>query len=160
MAGLGVVAVLGAACGDSNGGSTSGTGTEGEGKAPVTLTSKANNHGAADARSKGEVEVEADDYYFSPTYIHAKAGQAVKVELVNEGKASHTFSTEDGKTDEQLAPGAKKTVTVTAPPNGLLVYFCRFHRGDGMQGAFFLKEGDKQASDVGSTPTSAGGYGY
>jgi plastocyanin len=161
MAGLVVAAVLGGACGDSKGGTSgSGTGTQGEGEAPVTLASKANNHGTADARSKGALEVEADDYYFGPTYIHAKAGQSIELELVNQGKASHTFTTEDGKADEQLAPGAKKKVTVTAPATGLLVYYCRFHRGDGMQGAVYLKDGDKQAADTGTTPTSAGGYGY
>jgi plastocyanin len=157
MAVLGLVAVLGAACGDSKGGTASGTGTAGEGEAPVTLASKANNHGTADARSKTSLEVEADDYYFGPTYIHAKAGQSIKLELANEGKATHTFTTEDGKTDQELAPGAKKTVTVTAPATGLLVYYCRFHRGEGMQGAVYLNQGDKASAGTG---TSTGGYGY
>jgi plastocyanin len=38
--------------------------------------------------------------------------------------------------DETLKPDAKMTVTVKVPSSGSLQYYCRFHRSQGMQGAF------------------------
>jgi plastocyanin len=176
LMGIGLTAVLAAGvagCGDSGGGSSSGTGTAtgDSAKPPVTLNGSTNQHASTDVSGKGanaEVELEADDFYFSPTFVKAAAGQAVKVNIANQGKATHTF-TVAGSVDEQLAPGAKKTVTVTAPANGVLVYFCRFHQSRGMQGALYLHAGDAQSSSgsgsspgssPSSTPTSGGGYGY
>jgi plastocyanin len=165
---LAIVAVagLGTACGDSGSGSGSGSGTDtGDTKTPVKLTGTTNSHGSKDVSGKDDVEleVELDNFYFSPTFVKATAGQSIKVALTNEGSAPHTF-TVDGGPDEQLAPKAKKTVTVTAPSSGVLVYYCRFHQGQGMQGAFYLKEGDSGGSSnpgsSGSSSTTPTTYGY
>ena len=104
---------------------------------PVSLSGTVNNHGSKNA--KATMEVELDDFYMAPTFIKASAGQKITIELKNEGKATHTFtSTELGNVDEQLAPGATKTISVTAPASGHATYFCRFHQGQGMQGAVFI----------------------
>ena len=104
---------------------------------PVSLSGTTNNHGTKTASDS--MEVELDDFYFGPTFIKAKAGQKITVELHNEGSTAHTFTTtEAGSVDEEVAPGAKKTVTITAPASGSALFFCRFHRGTGMQGAVFI----------------------
>lgn len=104
---------------------------------PVSLSGTTNDHGTKTASAT--MELELDDFYFNPTFIKATAGQKITVTVKNEGKATHTFtSTELGSVDEEVAPGATKTVTVTAPASGSGVFFCRFHRSSGMQGAVFV----------------------
>lgn len=164
---VGVVVLLGTGvgCGDSEGsgsgsgsgtGTGTGTGTESSDKPPVKLTGTTNNHGLKDVAGKdgATVELELDDFYFAPTFVKAKASQSLTVELKNEGDATHTFTVQGGP-DEQVAPKETKTVTVTAPASGVLVYYCRFHQGRGMQGAVYLNEGDSAGASAGSSS-----YGY
>ena len=127
---LAVVLVTGGCGGDGKGGA------EGAGTAPpVSLAGAVNNHGAKTA-SSATVELELDDFYFGPTFIKATPGQQIKIELHNEGAAPHTFTM--AGVDEELQPGAKKTITITAPQSGLANFTCRFHVGQGMQGAIYV----------------------
>lgn len=113
-------------------------------KAPVTLSGKVNNKGTKDISGDGastEIELEADNFYFEPTFIKVAPGQKVKVELENEGSVAHTFTSKALGVDEEVQPGAKATVEVTAPDSGNSAFFCRFHRDNGMQGALFTTTG-------------------
>lgn len=110
-------------------------------KAPVELSGTVNVHGEADLASKGqtaEIEIEADDFYFQPTFVKGAPGASVTVKLRNEGTAQHTFTIDSLSLDETLAPDARKDVTVTLPSTGTVNYYCRFHKGQGMQGAFYF----------------------
>jgi plastocyanin len=40
-------------------------------------------------------------------------------------------------------------VDVTLPESGTVVFYCRFHRDRGMQGAFYFNEGDTVAAGTG-----------
>ena len=125
-----LVALTAVACGSSGK-------SEGGGTAPVSLAGTTNNHGTKTA--SGSMEVELDDFYFEPTFIKAKAGEKITIEVKNEGKAVHTFTSPDlGNVDEQLAAGTSKKITVTAPQTGQALFYCRFHQGQGMQGAIFI----------------------
>jgi plastocyanin len=135
------------------------------GKAPVALSGTVNNHGVKDISGKDEVDVEQDDFYFGPTFLKAKPGATVKVELENEGEASHTFTIDALKVDVTLAKGEQKDVTVTLPSSGAVAFYCKFHKGQGMQGAFYFTEGGSAGSG-GSAPSgsassddSGGAYG-
>ncbi len=115
-----------------------GGGGGGAAAPPVSLDGPTNDHGTQAA--SGRMEVELDDFYFGPTFITATAGQEITLELHNEGDAPHTFtSTELGNIDEELAPGARRTVKVTAPSSGRALIICRFHRAQGMQGALVIR---------------------
>ena len=120
--------LVAAACGGDNKSSSS---------APVSISGKVNNHGTKDVKDGDSIEMEADDVYFGPTFIKGPAGAKITVELANEGKATHTFTIDDQKIDQQLDPDAKATVPVTLPASGTLVYYCQFHQNQGMQGALF-----------------------
>ena len=122
---LSVVALLAVGCG---GGSS---------KPPISLPGSTNDHGTKTA--KDNLEVEADDVYFSPTFITAAAGQKFTVQLTNEGAERHTFTSPANGIDLELAPGATRTVTLTAPPSGSVEFHCRFHQSQGMQGAVYVK---------------------
>ena len=58
---------------------------------PVQLQGKVNNKGEKTVK-KGKISIEADDYYFKPTFDKAKPGSTVAVSLKNEGKTQHTFT--------------------------------------------------------------------
>ncbi|MEA2704418.1 MAG: hypothetical protein QOD63_2363 [Actinomycetota bacterium] len=128
------VALLTSACGsDDDGGSSSATTVA---SPPVSLTGTVNDHGTATASN--DMEVELDDFYFGPTFIKATAGQQFTVKLASEGKANHTFTIDSLGIDQQFAPDESKSVSITAPASGTLEFYCRFHKGRGMQGAIFV----------------------
>lgn len=113
-------------------------------KPPVTLSGKVNNKGTKNVSADGastKLEIEADDFYFNPTFVKVAPGQKIKIELKNEGSATHTFTSPTLDVDKELAPDTTATVEVTAPASGTAAFFCRFHKGSGMQGAMFTTSG-------------------
>ncbi|MBA3268285.1 MAG: cupredoxin domain-containing protein [Acidimicrobiia bacterium] len=104
---------------------------------PVSLPGTTNDHGTAAA--KDDLELEADDFYFGPTFVSAGSGQSFTIQLKNEGSARHTFTSPSLGLDLELAPGATRTVSATAPATGSAEFHCRFHQGEGMQGAVYVK---------------------
>jgi plastocyanin len=132
-----------------------GKSSDSGGSAPVSLSGTVNDHGTKDLKGKDETEVEIDDFYFGPTYLKVANGATVKLELSNEGKNQHTFTAPALGVDETLAPGASKDVTVTMPAAGAVGFFCRFHQGQGMQGALYANAGDTVTT--GSAPASSSG---
>lgn len=153
---LGLVAF---GCGDSS--SSTSTTNAASSSPPVSLAGKVEDHGTKDLGSATVVAVEMGDTYFDPTFIKAKPGEVVTVNLSNEGQMPHTFTIDDHGVDQEVDPGQKATVTVTMPASGDLVFYCRFHRASGMQGAFTVS-GTTTASSSGTTAptTGAGAYGY
>jgi len=140
-----LMAAVAVGCGDSKDDSSE---TRATGAPPVSLPGQVTDHGSADVSGKGAkatLDLEADDFYFGPTFVKAAAGQVVTVTVKNEGKATHTFTVDGSGVDQQLAPDTKATIEVTMPASGFVNYYCRFHRGQGMQGAFY------------STPSATGG---
>lgn len=129
-------------------------------KPPVKLDGKVNNKGVGAAKN-GSVKIEQDDFYFKKTFIKAPAG-TVTVELENEGAAQHSFTVDDQNIDVVVAPGATKTVTVTASDASPTTFYCKFHVGQGMQGALFVTTGGTGAKTNSDTETNSGpgGYGY
>jgi plastocyanin len=99
------------------------------------------DHGAGEIEGD-ELELEVDDNYFAPTFVRGTSGQEVTVQLVNEGDASHTFTIDSLSVDEELEGGAESSVTLTLPDEGAVEFYCRFHEGTGMRGAFYFNEGD------------------
>ena len=132
-------------------------------KPPVTLQGKVTNKGTATVKN-GKVTVEADDFYFKSTFLKAKPGTTVTVSLKNEGKTQHTFTIDALGIDQTLNAGQKATVAVALPASGATNFYCRFHgpqgTNQGMQGAFFSKNGDTvstgggASASAGSAPTA------
>jgi plastocyanin len=144
-----------ASCGDDDGadvresGGESGTGSESgsasgtaSGQPPVSLEGTVSDHGVGEIEND-ELELELDDNYFAPTFARGTPGAEVTVELVNEGNATHTFTSEALGVDEELGGGDSSSVTITLPEEGAVEFHCRFHEGQGMKGAFFFNEGDE-----------------
>jgi plastocyanin len=151
---LGAVAIFVAGCG----GSSSST--------PVKLSGSTTNKGTKDLTGT-EVTLEQDDFYFNPTFIKGGTpGATITVHVKNEGKNPHTFTSAALGVDQQVNAGETKDVTVTLPQSGAAEFHCTFHQqSNGMQGAFFFKDGDTVAgagagSGSSSSSSSQGGYNY
>jgi plastocyanin len=128
--------LLVAGCSSSGGDSSSGSGDSVSTPSVPGLKGTVNTHGTLVAKD-GKVEVELDDKYFEPTFIKAKAGEKLTLELKNEGSLEHNFSLTGTKVNEDIEAGDTKTVTVTVPDTPT-VYFCEYHQSAGMQGAFLV----------------------
>jgi plastocyanin len=125
-------------------------------KAPVKLSGKVNNHGTKTVKGTS-IEVEQDDYYFGPTFIKAKPGTTLTINLKNEGTEAHNFSIDDQHIDQTVDPDGKATVTVTVPATGIVNFYCKFHlTTNGMQGAIFTKAGGTAAAKANSTTSGNG----
>ena len=128
---LTVVALMATACGSSSKSSSSSSSAT-----KPSLPGQTNDHGTKSVKNGGKLEVEIDDFYFSPTFIDAPAGAKVTLEIKNEGKTAHTFTSTTLNVDQTLSPGQKTDVDVTVPSSGPTEFHCKFHQGQGMQGAF------------------------
>jgi uncharacterized cupredoxin-like copper-binding protein len=126
---------------------------------PVSLQGKVTNKGEKTVKS-GKISVEADDFYFRPTFGKSKLGSTVKVSLKNEGKTQHTFTIPSLGIDTVLDPGKKATVDVTLPTDGALAFYCSLHgpnaTNQGMQGAFFSKKGETVTTGGGAAASASG----
>jgi plastocyanin len=96
----------------------------------------ANDHGTKDVSGESKVEVELDDDYFEPTVLEGKPGERVTLELKNEGGSEHNLTIDELQIDQDVEPGDEAEVEVTFPESGTLTFFCKYHRGQGMAGAF------------------------
>src|SRR5690348_9075442 len=123
-----------AACGSSSKNSSGSSGNNSSSNAPVQLSGTVNNKGTTTA-SGGSISIQAGDFAFTPTYVKAPGGSTLKVSLKNTGQNEHTFTIDSLHVDKTLTPGASMTVSVKVPSSGSLNFYCRFHRGVGMQGA-------------------------
>jgi plastocyanin len=111
---------------------------------PVQVDGKVNVKGTKDISSKKftSIEIEADDYYFEPTFVKVQPGEKVRITLENEGSAAHTFTSDALSIDQDVAAGKKVKFSITVPSDGTAFAFhCSFHQSMGMQGAFFTKAG-------------------
>lgn len=160
-----IVALTIAACGGEAGetppGTQTGTQTQTQtqtqtgttadaGPAPVELEGSVNDHGTADLTGDS-LDLEADDFYFAPTFVRTSTAGTVQVRVFNEGDQRHTFTIEEQDVDVVLEPGSEQQLDVLLPDSGALRFVCRFHVNQGMQGAFFHAD-----AGGGTTPTSAG----
>lgn len=153
-----VLGVLAAACGDDDDG---GPRTIGD----LTF----NDHGTTDARGKGELELEADSFYFGPTFIRGNAGEKLRLVIENESDALHNISIESLGIDADIPAEGRITVEVTFPSSGVALFVCKYHAQGGMRGELLTGEASPAAVQAAGGPNGGGtesggnngaGYGY
>jgi plastocyanin len=146
---LGIVLLAGAACSKST--DTGGTvasppasamaseSPSAAMSAPVKLSGTVNNHGTkALTGMTAAIELEQDNFYFNPTFLKADKGAHVTVEVKNEGNVPHNFSIDSLHVNQTVEPGKTAKVTVSLPATSAPVaFYCKFHKSQGMQGAFY-----------------------
>jgi YVTN family beta-propeller protein len=92
------------------------------------------DHGTKDARNLSKLELEADDYYFSPTFLRGRPGQTLTLLVENEARTLHNISIPALGIDKDIPPKGKVQVDVTFPASGTLALSCKFHGPLGMNG--------------------------
>lgn len=149
--------LVAAACGgddddDDNGGNGGGAAATIDhlGNQPV------NDHGTQDVAGKTELEFETDDFYFGPTFLKGTPGQKLTLKVENEGKSVHNFSLSDQNVDTDIKAGGDATVEITFPESGVALFFCKYHRGQGMVGELLTGDATPAAVSA-STGGAAGG---
>ncbi len=152
---LGVLVAVAAGCG-GYGGSKSKSKSESEGGKKQIAGVSANDHGSKTVSN--ETEVELDDYYFSPTVLKGTPGQKVTLELKNEGKVEHNFTIDSQGIDKDLEAGEDAKVSVTIPKSGVISFYCKYHKSQGMAGGLATR-GSNDVSGAGSGSSTTGGSG-
>jgi YVTN family beta-propeller protein len=92
------------------------------------------DHGTTDVKGQAELDLEADDYYFAPTFLRGEPGQKLTLEIENESGTLHNISLPEQHIDTDIPPKGKVKVEVTIPPSGVVHFFCKFHGALGMNG--------------------------
>ena len=72
---------------------------------PVSIDGKVNVKGKKDISGKtaATIELEADNYYFNPTFLKVSPGEKVTVKFKNEGNTTHTFTSDKLGVNKRLA---------------------------------------------------------
>lgn len=138
-------------------------GQDGGDTAPVVLQGAVNDKGKGDVTS-GTLDVQLGDSFFAPTYLKGKPGAKVTLNLKNAGAMAHTFTTDQPKVDVTVDAGGTGTAGLTLPSSGALAFYCKFHKGQGMQGAFYFSDNivvvpPGSSSSATSSGDDGGAYG-
>ncbi len=119
-------------------GSASPVGPGGQSATPSKLT--ISDHGTKEVKGQAEMELEADGYYFAPTFLRGTPGQKLKLEIENESSTLHNISIPEQQIDKDIPPKGKVMIEVTFPQSGVVRFFCKFHAALGMNGALLTGE--------------------
>src|SRR5262249_34958767 len=96
------------------------------------------DHGTKDVRNLSRLEVEADDYYFSPTFLRGKPGQKLTLVVESEASTLHNISISSLGIDRDIPPKGKVQFDVAFPTSGVLAFTCKFHGSLGMNGQLLI----------------------
>ena len=114
------------------------------------------DHGTKDVTGQAELDLEADDYYFAPTFLRGAPGQTLTLEIENESGTLHNFSIPDQHVDQDIPPKGKVQVDVTIPPSGVAHFLCKFHTALGMNGELLAGDAAPQSVSHGVTHRTDG----
>jgi YVTN family beta-propeller protein len=92
------------------------------------------DHGTKEVTGLAEIALEADDYYFAPTFLHGEPGQPLTLAVENASGTLHNLSIPALQIDQDIPPKARATMQVTLPSEGLVRFFCKLHAALGMNG--------------------------
>src|SRR5205807_2089102 len=91
------------------------------------------DHGTKDATGQTTVDMEADDFSFSPTFVRGAPGQKLTLNITNKSGTLHNFSI-PGQIDRDIPVRGAITVDVMVPQSGSLPFTCKYHTALGMNG--------------------------
>lgn len=103
------------------------------------------DHGTKDVKGQGGLDLEADNYYFEPTFLRGTPGQKLKLEIKNESSTLHNFSIPEQHVDVNIPRKGKVVVEITFPSSGVVRFICKFHESRGMNGELLTGDAKPQA---------------
>lgn len=117
------------------------------------------DRGTVSAAGKSELAVAASDFVFTPTFVQGTPGQKGTLRITNDSSTTHNLSVAAQQVDRDIAAKSTAAVAVTIPQSGVLLFFCKFHTGSGMNGE--LLAGTTAPAGVeapAAAPVSGDGY--
>jgi plastocyanin len=123
---------------------------------------KSNTSSSGDSGSGSANEVDAYDFRFEPTTLSFDPGQDVTLTFKNEGKVSHSFTSDDLGVDEVAEAGSDMQISFTVPDSATTIeWHCKFHP-DQMHGTISVggATGAGGSSSNSDPSQSDGGYNY
>ena len=103
-----------------------------------------NDRGTKSVLGQADLDLEAADYSFNPTFLRGGPGQNLRLRIANKGQEEHNFSLSTQQVDKDVAPGATADIPVVFPPSGVLRFFCKYHVALGMNGQLLAGEATPQ----------------
>jgi plastocyanin len=113
-----------------------------------------NDHGTTAAHSTATLALEADSYYFNPTFVQGDPGQPLALTVHNDAGVTHNLSIPSQAVDQDIPAQGTVTITVTLPAAGGVAFFCKFHTAQGMNGQLLAGATPPQALSSGPAPTA------
>jgi len=98
------------------------------------------DHGTRDVTALRVVKMEADDYYFGPTFLRGKPGQQLRLRIENESGTLHNITIAAQHIDRDILPKKTIELDVVVPASGTVVFSCKFHGPLGMNGQLAASE--------------------
>ena len=103
------------------------------------------DHGTKDVKGKGVLDLEADNYYFDPTFLRGTPGQKINIQIKNDSGTLHNFSIPEQQIDVDIPRKGKVVVEVTFPSSGVVRFLCKYHSSRGMNGELLAGDAKPQA---------------
>jgi len=119
-------------------------------QAPTHGTMTISDHGTLEVKGQTTIELEADEYYFKPTFLQGTPGQRLALEIENESGTLHNLSLPEQHLDTDIPPKGKVTVEVVFPASGTMRFFCKFHEALGMHGALRVGDAPQPTASTGA----------
>lgn len=125
-------------------------------QSPTHSTVTISDHGTLEVKGQTTVELEADEYYFKPTFLQGAPGQRLTLKIENESGTLHNLSLPAQQLDVDIPPRGKVAVEVVFPASGTIRFFCKFHEALGMHGALRVEDAPPPAvsHSPGTSPTT------
>ena len=98
------------------------------------------DHGTKRVRDHAQQALEADDYYFKPTFLRGGPGQTLRLEIENESGTLHNISIPTLRVDRDIPPRGTVALDVTFPASGVVRFYCKFHAALGMNGELLAND--------------------
>lgn len=102
--------------------------------AESSASPEASTPGQQTVSTSGEVTIFLTDQGFAPSYVESTNGHPLTITLVNTGSRPHGFTIARFAIDEQVNPGATKTIVIEQPDLGDFPYVSNALCDEGMQG--------------------------
>ncbi len=96
------------------------------------------DHGIVDVRSASDIVIHAEDYYFEPTFLRARASQRLRLSVLNRAGTLHNLTIPALGIDRDVPPSARVDVDLNVPAAGSLLFFCKFHGPLGQNGRVLI----------------------
>ena len=97
---------------------------------PTVADSDATTTVVTDASGTATLKFVAADFEFDKETVTAADGQALTIELQNNGAVTHNLTIENLNVDMDAVTGATETQTPVTPAAGVYEYFCKFHKAN------------------------------